>query len=100
MKVNEVLVMLKADGWHLATTRGSHRQFKYLVKSGRVTVPSRGKFMFTLIESKEEIAKVQRKLESAIRPAVQPSMHLYLPMEPTGIGQQTTTARMSQTQGN
>jgi predicted RNA binding protein YcfA (HicA-like mRNA interferase family) len=41
MKVNEVLVMLKADGWYLASTRGSHRQFKHLVKSGRVTVPGK-----------------------------------------------------------
>ena len=41
MKVNEVLLMLKADGWYLAATRGSHRQFKHLVKSGRVTVPGK-----------------------------------------------------------
>ncbi|MBL8501245.1 type II toxin-antitoxin system HicA family toxin [Nitrosomonas sp. sh817] len=38
MKVNEVLNILKQDGWYLATTRGSHRQFKHSVKSGRVTV--------------------------------------------------------------
>ena len=30
--------MLRADGWLLVTTRGSHRQFKHPVKSGRVTV--------------------------------------------------------------
>lgn len=41
MKVNEILVMLKADGWYLAATRGSHRQFKHPVKSGRVTVPGK-----------------------------------------------------------
>ena len=41
MKVNEILVMLKMDGWYLATTRGSHRQFKHPVKSGRVTVPGK-----------------------------------------------------------
>ena len=41
MKVNEILAMLKADGWYLATTRGSHRQFKHPVKSGRVTVPGK-----------------------------------------------------------
>ena len=41
MKVNEVLAMLKADGWYLAVTRGSHRQFKHSVKSGRVTVPGK-----------------------------------------------------------
>jgi predicted RNA binding protein YcfA (HicA-like mRNA interferase family) len=33
--------MLKADGWYLATTRGSHRQLKHQVKSGRVTVPGK-----------------------------------------------------------
>jgi predicted RNA binding protein YcfA (HicA-like mRNA interferase family) len=38
MKVAEVLRMLHDDGWLLVTTRGSHRQFKHPVKSGRVTV--------------------------------------------------------------
>lgn len=38
MKVSEILVRLKADGWYLVATRGSHRQFKHAVKSGRVTV--------------------------------------------------------------
>lgn len=41
MKVNEILTRLKADGWYLAATRGSHRQFKHPVKSGRVTVPGK-----------------------------------------------------------
>jgi predicted RNA binding protein YcfA (HicA-like mRNA interferase family) len=30
--------MLQADGWFLAATRGSHRQFKHPTKPGRVTV--------------------------------------------------------------
>jgi predicted RNA binding protein YcfA (HicA-like mRNA interferase family) len=38
MKVREVLAMLRADGWYLVAWRGSHRQFKHPVKSGRVTV--------------------------------------------------------------
>jgi len=38
MKVSEVLVKLKADGWYLVTTKGSHRQFKHPTKPGRVTV--------------------------------------------------------------
>jgi predicted RNA binding protein YcfA (HicA-like mRNA interferase family) len=38
VKVNEVLALLKKDGWYLVATRGSHRQFKHPVKSGRVTV--------------------------------------------------------------
>ena len=38
MKVRDVLKLLKNDGWYLVTTEGSHRQFKHLTKSGRVTV--------------------------------------------------------------
>ena len=30
--------MLHDDGWYLAATRGSHRQFKHPLKRGRVTV--------------------------------------------------------------
>ena len=41
MKVNEILLMLKMDGWYLAATQGSHRQFKHPVKKGRVTVPGK-----------------------------------------------------------
>jgi predicted RNA binding protein YcfA (HicA-like mRNA interferase family) len=41
MKVNELLIMLKNDGWYLAATRGSHRQFKHPIKSGRVTIPGK-----------------------------------------------------------
>jgi len=38
MKVREVLALLKADGWYLLVTAGSHRQFKHAIKVGRVTV--------------------------------------------------------------
>jgi len=38
MKINEILILLKEDGWYLVTTRGSHRQFKHPSKTGRVTV--------------------------------------------------------------
>jgi predicted RNA binding protein YcfA (HicA-like mRNA interferase family) len=38
MKVREVLRMIDQDGWHLARTRGSHRQFKHRIKPGLVTV--------------------------------------------------------------
>jgi predicted RNA binding protein YcfA (HicA-like mRNA interferase family) len=38
MKINEILTLLKEDGWYLVTTRGSHRQFKHPSKTGRVTV--------------------------------------------------------------
>lgn len=33
--------MLNDDGWFLAATRGSHRQFKHPTKHGRVTVPGK-----------------------------------------------------------
>jgi len=38
MKVRDVLTMLKADGWYLVVTEGSHRQFKHPEKVGRFTV--------------------------------------------------------------
>jgi predicted RNA binding protein YcfA (HicA-like mRNA interferase family) len=38
MKINDILIMLRNDGWYLVATRGSHRQFKHPKKSGRVTV--------------------------------------------------------------
>ena len=38
VKVREILAMLEADGWYLVTIRGSHRQFKHAIKTGRVTV--------------------------------------------------------------
>lgn len=41
MKVSEILHMLHEDGWYLAATRGSHRQFRHSQKPGRVTVPGK-----------------------------------------------------------
>ncbi|MEG3901828.1 type II toxin-antitoxin system HicA family toxin [Microcoleus sp. B4-C5] len=38
MKVREVIKMLEDDGWYLARTKGSHRQFKHPKKAGTVTV--------------------------------------------------------------
>ncbi len=37
-KVRDLIKLLEADGWFLVNTEGSHRQFKYLVKQGKVTV--------------------------------------------------------------
>ncbi len=42
MKVKEIIQLIEADGWYLARTRGSHRQFKHPDIAGLVTVP--GKF--------------------------------------------------------
>ena len=38
MKVRDVLKLIRDDGWHQVAQKGSHRQFKHPVKSGRVTV--------------------------------------------------------------
>ncbi len=38
MKVKELLKLLEEDGWQLARTKGSHRQFKHPNKSGTITV--------------------------------------------------------------
>ena len=34
----EVIAMLKADGWELVSTEGSHNQYKHPTKKGKVTV--------------------------------------------------------------
>lgn len=38
MKVRDVIKRLEEDGWYLARTKGSHRQFKHQMKLGAVTV--------------------------------------------------------------
>jgi predicted RNA binding protein YcfA (HicA-like mRNA interferase family) len=38
LKVRDMLQLLMADGWFLVATRGSHRQYKHPLKSGRVTI--------------------------------------------------------------
>ena len=38
MKIRNIVVMLEEDGWTLAGTRGSHRQYKHPQKSGVVTI--------------------------------------------------------------
>lgn len=38
VKIKAVLRLLSDDGWVLAATRGSHRQFVHATKPGRVTV--------------------------------------------------------------
>jgi predicted RNA binding protein YcfA (HicA-like mRNA interferase family) len=41
MKVRDVIKLVEADGWRHAATKGSHRQYRYPVKPGRVTIPGR-----------------------------------------------------------
>ena len=38
LKVRELIRLLEGDGWYLARTRGSHRQFHHPAKPGTVTV--------------------------------------------------------------
>jgi predicted RNA binding protein YcfA (HicA-like mRNA interferase family) len=38
MKVREAMRLIEDDGWFLVAVRGSHRQYKHLIKSGRVTI--------------------------------------------------------------
>ena len=40
-KVKDIIHRLEADGWRLASIKGSHRQYKHAAKSGRVTVPGK-----------------------------------------------------------
>jgi predicted RNA binding protein YcfA (HicA-like mRNA interferase family) len=41
MKVREIIKLIEEDGWCLARTKGSHRQYKHPSKSGLVTVPEK-----------------------------------------------------------
>jgi len=38
MKVRDIIDLIESDGWYLARTKGSHRQFKHPTKPGVVTV--------------------------------------------------------------
>jgi predicted RNA binding protein YcfA (HicA-like mRNA interferase family)/predicted RNase H-like HicB family nuclease len=38
VKVRDLIQLLEEDGWYLARTKGSHRQFKHQTKRGTVTV--------------------------------------------------------------
>lgn len=38
MKVRDIIKLLESDGWYLVVTKGSHRQYKHSIKTGRVTI--------------------------------------------------------------
>jgi len=38
VKIAELIRLLEEDGWRLARTRGSHRQYKHPSKRGTVTI--------------------------------------------------------------
>ena len=41
MKVKDVIKLIEEDGWQLARTKGSHRQYKHPMKRGLVTIPGK-----------------------------------------------------------
>ena len=40
---DEMIKIVRADGWYPISQRGSHQQFKHPMKTGRVTIPVNGK---------------------------------------------------------
>lgn len=38
MKIRDIIKIIEEDGWYLVATKGSHRQYKHSLKSGRVTI--------------------------------------------------------------
>jgi predicted RNA binding protein YcfA (HicA-like mRNA interferase family) len=41
-KVKEMIHLIEADGWFLIAQEGSHKQYKHLLKKGKVTIPDHG----------------------------------------------------------
>ena len=39
MKTKEIIELIENDGWYEVRQKGSHRQYKHLVKKGLVTIP-------------------------------------------------------------
>ncbi len=39
VKVRDIIKLIERDGWYCVRTKGSHRQYKHLTKSGLVTIP-------------------------------------------------------------
>jgi len=38
LRVRDVIKLIEKDGWYLARTKGSHRQYKHPFKKGLVTI--------------------------------------------------------------
>jgi len=38
LKLRDLIRLIESDGWYLAATKGSHRQYKHPAKPGRVTI--------------------------------------------------------------
>ena len=43
MKYRDLVKRIKADGWYVERTVGSHMQFRHPSKAGTITVPAGGK---------------------------------------------------------
>ena len=56
MKFQDVLRVLKKDGWYVVDQHGSHLQLKHTIKKGRVTLPRHGNKDIP-IETLKSIAK-------------------------------------------
>ena len=41
MKVRDLTRVIQRDGWYLVRIRGSHYQYRHLVKPGVVTIPGK-----------------------------------------------------------
>jgi predicted RNA binding protein YcfA (HicA-like mRNA interferase family) len=37
-KIKKAIKLIEKDGWYLVHTKGSHRQYKHPLKTGRVTI--------------------------------------------------------------
>ena len=38
MEIRDIVRLLETNGWHLASQKSSHRQYKHPQKTGRVTI--------------------------------------------------------------
>jgi len=38
MKVKEIIELIEKDGWYLYRQKGSHRQYRHIIKKGLVTI--------------------------------------------------------------
>jgi len=38
MKIRDLIKLIEQDGWYMVATKGSHRQYKHHLKTGRVTI--------------------------------------------------------------
>ena len=39
MKTKEIIKLIEADGWYEVRQKGSHKQYKHIIKKGLVTIP-------------------------------------------------------------